>query len=58
MNYQASRPIEEQRKLSPMWEGPCPVTVVIENGAYKLQTLEGKEILNVWNAQHLKKNFC
>ena len=57
-NSKASRPVGEQKKLSPTWEGPYLVSSVIGKGAYKLQTIEGKEISNTWNAQHLKKYYC
>ena len=57
-NCQASRPVGEQRKLSPTWEGPYLVTSVIGKGAYRLQTIDGKQIPNTWNAQHLKKYYC
>ena len=57
-NCQASRPVGEQRKLSPTWEGPYLVFFVIGKGAYRLQTIDGKEISNTWNAQHLKKYYC
>ena len=57
-NYRASRPTREQRKFSPTWEGPYLVFSVIEKRAYRLQTVDGKEIMNTWNAQHLKKYYC
>ena len=57
-NAKVSRPVAEQRKLSPTWEGPYLVSSVIGKGAYKLQTIEGEEIPNTWNAQHLKKYYC
>ena len=56
-NYRASRPAGEQRKLSPTWEGPNLVFSVIRKGAYILQTIEGKDIPNSWNTQHLKKYY-
>ena len=57
-NCRASRPVGEHRKLSPTWEGPYLISSVVEKGAYRLQTLEGKEIANTWNAQHLRKYYC
>ena len=57
-NYRASRPVGEHRKLSPTWEGPYLISSVVEKRAYRLQTLEGKEIANTWNAQHLRKYYC
>ena len=56
-NYRASRPAREQRKLSPTWEGPYLVSSVIEKRSYRLQTIDGKNVPNSWNAQHLKKYF-
>ena len=53
----ASRPARKQRKLSPTWEGPYLVSSVIRKGAYRLQRIEGKDIPNAWNAQHLKKYY-
>ena len=41
-------------KLGPTWEGPYQVTKVMSNGAYKLQTKEGRSLNNSWNAVHLK----
>ncbi|KAJ9546252.1 hypothetical protein OSB04_025959 [Centaurea solstitialis] len=44
-------------KLSIKWEGPYRISKVIGNGAYKLTTLEGKEIPHSWKANHLKR-YC
>ncbi|KAJ9547211.1 hypothetical protein OSB04_019754, partial [Centaurea solstitialis] len=41
-------------KLSIKWEGPYIISKIIGNGAYKLTTIEGKEIPRSWNAIHLK----
>ena len=49
-NCRASWPIVDQRKLLPTWEGPHLVSFVIGNKAYRLQTIEGKQIPNAWNA--------
>ena len=57
-NCRASRPVGEHKKLSPTWERPYMVSSVIRNGAYRLQTIEGKEIANTWNAEHLTKYYC
>ncbi|GJY91295.1 reverse transcriptase domain-containing protein [Tanacetum coccineum] len=40
---EASR-VEDQGKLGPKWEGPYRVVEAYENGSYKLQTLEDKEV--------------
>ena len=45
-NYRVNRPAEEQRKLSPTWEGSYLVSSVIGKGPYRLQTVDGKEILD------------
>ena len=44
-------------KLGPNWEGPYQVTKVVGNGAYKLETKEGRQIANSWNAIHLKRYY-
>ncbi|XP_072058142.1 uncharacterized protein [Arachis hypogaea] len=41
-------------KLTANWEGPYRVTQVNGNGAYRLQTLEGKDLPNTWNVSSLK----
>ncbi|GKB32510.1 reverse transcriptase domain-containing protein [Tanacetum coccineum] len=40
---EASR-VKDQGKLGPKWEGPYRVVEAYENGSYKLQTLEDKEV--------------
>ena len=44
-------------KLGPNWEGPYQITKVVGNGAYKLQTREGRQIANSWNAIHLRRYY-
>ncbi|KAJ9560302.1 hypothetical protein OSB04_005462 [Centaurea solstitialis] len=44
-------------KLSIKWEGPYIISKIIGNGAYKLTTIEGKEIPRSWNAMHLKRYY-
>ncbi|GKG25737.1 hypothetical protein Tco_0398883, partial [Tanacetum coccineum] len=46
---EASR-VEDQGKLGPKWEGPYKVVEAYENGSYKLQTLEDKEVPRTWHA--------
>ncbi|XP_072071691.1 uncharacterized protein [Arachis hypogaea] len=41
-------------KLAANWEGPYRVIEVIGNGAYRLQTLEGKDLPSTWNVSSLK----
>ena len=45
---------EMENKLSPKWTGPFRITEALENGAYRLETLEGGAIPRTWNAMHLK----
>ncbi|KAJ9552481.1 hypothetical protein OSB04_016526 [Centaurea solstitialis] len=44
-------------KLSIKWEGPYIISKIMGNGAYKLTTIEGKEIPRSWNATHLKRYY-
>ncbi|KAJ9551982.1 hypothetical protein OSB04_016027 [Centaurea solstitialis] len=44
-------------KLSIKWEGPYRISKVIGNGAYRLMTMDGKEIPRSWNATHLKRYY-
>nr|GEZ20759.1 reverse transcriptase domain-containing protein [Tanacetum cinerariifolium] len=53
---QASR-VKDQGKLGPKWEGPYRVVEAYENGSYKLQTLEDKEIPPTWYAINLRKCY-
>jgi len=46
-----------QEKLASNWEGPFRVTERLRNGAYRLEYLSGREILNTWNASHLKMYY-
>ena len=48
---------EMENKLSPKWTGPYRVVEALENGAYRLETLEGGAIPKTWNAIHLKFYF-
>ncbi|XP_072066606.1 uncharacterized protein [Arachis hypogaea] len=50
---QARRP-STHGKLAANWEGPYRVIEVIGNGAYRLQTLDGKDLPNTWNVSSLK----
>ncbi|GAU41760.1 hypothetical protein TSUD_13610 [Trifolium subterraneum] len=44
-------------KLAANWEGPYRVRGKTDNGAYHLETLQGKEIPRTWNAQKLKQYY-
>ncbi|RDX61576.1 pol, partial [Mucuna pruriens] len=39
----------ESNKLTPKWEGPFRVKKEVGRGAYRLETLKGKEIPRTWN---------
>ncbi|GJZ96749.1 hypothetical protein Tco_0669083 [Tanacetum coccineum] len=53
---EASR-VEDQGKLGSKWEGPYRVTGAYQNGSYKLQTMEGKEVPKTWHAINLRKCY-
>ncbi|GJS31546.1 reverse transcriptase domain-containing protein [Tanacetum coccineum] len=44
-------------KLGLKWEGPYRVVEAYENGSYKLQTLEDKEVPRTWHAINLRKCY-
>jgi hypothetical protein len=44
---------EGLHKLSSSWEGPFAVAKVTGPGSYRLQTLEGEDVNNLWNIDHL-----
>ena len=54
---EATRSEEGIEKLAPNWEDPVRVVEVLENGAYKLKTLDGDLIPRTWNANNLRKFF-
>ncbi|GJR64066.1 reverse transcriptase domain-containing protein [Tanacetum coccineum] len=39
--------VEDKGKLGPKWEGPYRVAEAYQNGSYKLQTMEDKEVLSI-----------
>ena len=45
-------------KLGAKWEGPYLVVEDAGKGAYRLSTLDGKEVPRAWNAIHLKAYIC
>nr|GEV38470.1 reverse transcriptase domain-containing protein [Tanacetum cinerariifolium] len=49
--------VEDQGKLGPKWEGSYRVMEAYENGSYKLQTLEDKEVPHTWHAINLHKCY-
>nr|XP_025641265.1 uncharacterized protein LOC112736143 [Arachis hypogaea] len=50
-------PTPGQGKLAANWEGPYRVKEAIGKGAYKLEKLDGKEVLRTWNASNLRRFF-
>jgi ribonuclease HI len=48
---------EGRHKLSPLWEGPFIVAEVTRPGSYRLTQMDGTEIGNSWNIEHLKKFY-
>ncbi|RDY13735.1 hypothetical protein CR513_01291, partial [Mucuna pruriens] len=48
----------ENNKLTPRWEGPFRVRKEVGRGAYRLETLKGKEIPRTWNAASLRIIQC
>ena len=54
---QKAHPYQLENKLSPKWTGPFCVIEVLGNGAYKLETLEGRTIPRTWNGANLKFYF-
>ncbi|GAV78851.1 hypothetical protein CFOL_v3_22316 [Cephalotus follicularis] len=50
-------PTGTKGKLAPNWEGPYKVKRVLRPGTFKLETLGGREIPKVWNAEHLRKYY-
>ncbi|GKA89498.1 hypothetical protein Tco_0811310 [Tanacetum coccineum] len=53
---EASR-VENLRKLGPKWEGPYLVVEAYQNGSYKLQTMDDREVPRVWHAINLRKCY-
>lgn len=46
-----------QGKLSPNWEGPYRVASWQRKGTYHLETLDGRELQQSWNAKHIRKYY-
>ena len=46
--------MKNRHKLSAPWEGPYIIVEVLQPGAYKLKTNDGKAIANVWNIEQLR----
>jgi hypothetical protein len=48
-----SRTRKDYTSLAPPWEGPFTVAKVTGPGSYRLQTLEGEDINNLWNVDQV-----
>lgn len=44
-------------KLVANWEGSFKIVESLNNGAYRLEHLDKKPIMNTWNVSHLKFYF-
>ncbi|GKD19411.1 hypothetical protein Tco_1208569 [Tanacetum coccineum] len=53
---EASR-VEDLGKLGPKWEGPYLVIEAYDNGSYKFQTMEGREVPRTWHAINLRRCY-
>jgi hypothetical protein len=48
---------EGRHKLPPLWEGPFIVAEFTRPGSYRLTQMDGTEIGNSWNIEHLRKFY-
>ena len=48
---------EGRHKLSPVWEGPFMVSEVTRPGSDRLTQMDGTEVGNSWNIEHLRKFY-
>jgi hypothetical protein len=48
---------EGRHKLSLLWEGPFMVAEVTWPGSYRLTQMDGMEVGNSWNIEHLRKFY-
>jgi transposase InsO family protein len=48
---------EGRHKLSPSWEGPFIIAEVTRPGSYRLTQMDGTEVGNSWNIEHLRKFY-
>ena len=48
---------EGRHKLSPPWEGPFIVSEVTRPRSYRLTQMDGTEVGNSWNIEHLRKFY-
>ena len=52
-----ARKIPAEGKFNANWEGPFKIKENLQNGAYRLEQLNGREVPKTWNANHLKMYF-
>jgi hypothetical protein len=48
---------EGWHKLSPPWEGPFIVTKITRPRSYLLTQMDGTQVGNSWNIEHLRKFY-
>jgi hypothetical protein len=48
---------EGRHKLSPPWEGPFIIAEVTRPGSYWLTQMDGTEVGNSWNIEHIRKFY-
>jgi hypothetical protein len=48
---------EGRHKLSPLWEGPFMVSEITRPESYWLTQMDGTEVGNSWNIEHLRKFY-
>jgi hypothetical protein len=48
---------EGRHKISPPWEGSFVVAEVTRPGSYRLIQMDGTEVGNSWNIEHLRKFY-
>jgi hypothetical protein len=48
---------EGWHKLSPLWEGPFIISEITLPGSYQLTQMDGTEVGNSWNIEHLRKFY-
>ena len=46
-----------QGKLGPNWEGPYKITSWQRKDTYQLETMDGRKLQHLWNAEHLQKYY-
>ncbi|RDX76891.1 hypothetical protein CR513_43075, partial [Mucuna pruriens] len=44
----------DNKKLTPIWEGPYRIIEEVDRRAYRLEHLDGKKIPRTWNVMNLR----